>query len=136
MFLLIFIINEKIDGSFFKYIPEESPKTINLKGGQILVMAEIYQYPTFVITIPEIFSSPRYIASEYKLFSFVNNATVTIHFLTNISFFIANNSSKLYQITNGCDFLLQNFDYLFHDFQDLNHLSSLLFANIVLTWNF
>lgn len=113
LFIIInlFFWGTRINGSFYKYTPKESPQTINITEGQALVLAEMHQRPTLVITIPEIFSSPRYVTPGHKFFSFVNNATVTIHFLSNISFYVANNWKSYNNIENGCDFLFNHFNF-------------------------
>lgn len=112
MFLALFLFKNAISViNFTEYLPEESPKTIYLARGQILAMKDFYK-STFEILIPDDFSSPKYIINSYlfsRYYSFANNATITMHFSSNISFYILNVTQYSYKDDEDYKFLIDYF---------------------------
>lgn len=112
MFLALFLLKNAISIiNLTEYLPEESPKTIHLVRGQILAMKDFYE-STFEILIPDDFASPRYIINSYlfsRYYSFANNATITMHFSSNISFYILNVTQYNYKDDEDYKFLIDYF---------------------------
>lgn len=135
--ILLLLIYQTVSAQFFaSYIPEESPKTINIAKGEAFVFVNP-GISTLNISIPNAFSSQRYIGFSYSqninrnyiYYLFSNDATITIHFVTNISFYTIN-CTKLQSISTGCIFLSEKFNInCSDDFQPYNP-SFILLSNL------
>lgn len=113
MFFTLFLLKKAISTiNLTKYLPEESPQTIHLTKGQVLVMRN-FGRSTFEISIPDDFSSPRYIVNEYRLsryYHFFNDTTITMYFLSNISFYILNVTKYSYYDDENIKFIIDFLD--------------------------
>lgn len=115
IFLSFLICNCLSFGQWISYIPEDSPKTIKIERNQILLI----NYPnaqerTLKISIPFVLSSPRYIPTKFgsffgsfNFFYFNDQATIEMHFLHNISYYV-DNATEQRTVSKICDYLLKN----------------------------
>lgn len=115
IFLSILICNCLSFGQWISHIPEESPQTINIDKGQILLLqyANLLEN-TLKISIPYVLSSPRYVYtkngqfhSPFYFFYFNDPSAVELYFSNNISYYI-DNANDQRRVSKICDFLLTN----------------------------